>query len=267
MVNQTDTVYVFDLDGVITNPENSQVSEAVVDKMYDLLASGTYLVVNTGRSYNWVEQNLVSRLLAHDNADIFDRFITVCEKGGETVSWHDGVAAVLPSEFALPTESYDITRAIFDEHSAELQTMFWDDTKRTMATIEKLPAADLSTFHHEQAMLVDWLRDALAGHDVRIDPTTIATDVELPAAGKYAGAKLIFNWVGAVTGSPDHAFVSIGDSSSDYEMARYFAEQQVESIFVYVGKPTDKISHDSSVTFIETGALFSAGALEFLNRR
>lgn len=258
-------VYVFDLDGVITDPENSQVDEDVVNAMYELLAEGTYLVVNTGRSYDWVEQNLINRFETRNNPDIFNRFISVCEKGGETVSWHDGQHDVQPSEFALPHDNYDIAHMTFDRHAPQLPTMFWDETKRTMATIEKVANADLKTFRAEQAILVDKLREAFGDRDVRIDPTVIATDVESPAAGKYAGARVIYQWVRSVIGSENSSFISIGDSTSDYEMARFFAEQRAESTFVYVGEPTNEISEDERVKFIATKNRYSAGALEFLS--
>ena len=258
-------VYVFDLDGVITDAKNSQVDTAVVERMYELLARGVYVAVNTGRSYEWVEQALVRRLQAHNNSDIFKRFITVCEKGGETVSWHKGVASLQTSEFALSHEAYAITQAVFDENQAVLQSMFWDASKRTMATVEKVPSANLEVFHEQEQVLVALLTKALTDHDARIDKTNIAVDVESPAAGKYAGGQLVYNWVYAVEPNLAASFVSIGDSISDYEMARYFAEQGAASTFVYVGVPTNNIKHHDDVDFVVTTNQFAQGALEYLN--
>jgi hydroxymethylpyrimidine pyrophosphatase-like HAD family hydrolase len=153
-------VYVFDLDGVITNPEDSSVNEAVVSKMLQMLSDGIYVVVNTGRSYNWVESNLVSRFLKSGNPSIFTRFISVCEKGGETVHWVNNNAIVSPSEFALNHDDYHIAKKLYENNKEEFNTMFWDDTKRTMATIEKKPSANLLLFHQQQQKFSELLKEA-----------------------------------------------------------------------------------------------------------
>lgn len=266
MTRQLSPVFVFDLDGVITNPANSQVNEDVVRAMHRLLVAGSYLAVNTGRSFEWVEQNLLRRLPNDGDSQIFDRFIAVCEKGGEMVALQDGQWSVSSSEFALPHETYESTRATFDQNKEQLSSMFWDSTKRTMATIEKLPSADLDTFHVEQHLLVTMLSASLSGHEFKIDPTTIATDVESPLAGKHAGAQLIYEWIRSFTDTVECSFISFGDSVSDYDMARYFAAQGAKSTFVYVGKPTDKIAHDDRVIFTPTTAHYDAGTLEFLSQ-
>lgn len=265
MSAQYSPVYVFDLDGVITDARNSQVDERVVERMYQLLTEGTYAVVNTGRSYDWVEAQLVSRLTSRANPAIFDRFIAVCEKGGETVQWHDGKPQITTSEFALPQAIHDQAQQIFDHQQPALQTMFWDTTKKTMATLEKVPTVVLDDFREEQTVLVKQYKDAFAAQPVRVDQTNISIDVEMVEAGKYAGAKLIYRWIHDQDPQAAGWFVSIGDSTSDYEMARYFAEQGARSTFVYVGKPTGHIEHHDDVDFVITGQQYAAGVLEYFD--
>lgn len=255
-------IYVFDLDGVVTDPSNSQVDESVVGVMYQLLVEGAYVGVNTGRSFEWVEKNLISRLTVEDPDRIFEKFLVICEKGGETVQWQGSSWVMHPSQFALSLDTYTQTKAIFDRLASRLPTMFWDATKRTMATVEKQPQADLDTFHAERQTLVQAWSDAFAGRNVRIDATTVATDVESSSAGKHAGAELIHAWVERTAGG-DMAYVCFGDSTSDYEMARYFADQGADTTFVYVGPPTDKIMHHQEVTFIATKAQYAAGTREY----
>lgn len=260
------SIYVFDLDGVITDARNSVVNEDVVDHLYGLLAQGNPVAVNTGRAYDWVDQNLVRRLLTRQDEDIFSRLLIVCEKGGESITISHGEPTLCTSEFALHPEAYERTKMIFDGAHAELSTMFWDAGKRTMATVEKRPTAALDTFHEQQHLLVDKLKMALAGYDIRIDVTTIATDVESSAAGKHAGAELILRWIQQSRPVEALQFISFGDSKSDYEMARYFAEQQYASTFVYVGRPTESISQHPAVVFTQPGPLYSEGALQFLEK-
>lgn len=258
----TRPIYVFDLDGVITDPADSQVDERVVASMQQLLHAGKYLAVNTGRSFEWVEVNLISRLLSDQPERLFHAFIVVCEKGGETVRRQDGKWVTQPSQFALPTEPYQRAQTVFLGLQGQLASMFWDSTKRTMATIEKYPKADLATFHAEQQLLVRALTSELSEYDVRIDATTIATDIESLTAGKYAGAALIYEWSQAE--AHESEYICIGDSVSDYEMARYFAEQSLATTFVYVGKGTDKIVQHDDVAFVATNSQYAVGTREYL---
>lgn len=256
----TRPTYVFDLDGVITDPAHSQVNETVVDGMRQLLIDGQYVAINTGRSFAWVEENLLRRLMNNGSDTLFQRFIVVCEKGGETVRWQQGEWRVYASQFALSPEVYRRIKAVFNRLSDRLPTMFWDATKRTMATVEKHPHADLATFHTERETLIEAWKNECG--DARIDGTTIATDVESPLAGKQAGAALIHAWAIELIGEGG-AYICFGDSSSDYEMARYFADQGADTTFVYVGVPTDTIVLHDKVTFITTTARYAAGTREY----
>ncbi|HSH18102.1 MAG TPA: hypothetical protein VK978_01840 [Candidatus Saccharimonadales bacterium] len=258
------TLYVFDLDGVITDPGNSQVNEAVIDKMFGMLASGTVIAINTGRSYDWVNKQLIARLAARGHRDILSRLLVVCEKGGETVTWNNSQACIQPSSFALSPQAYEITKTVFERNKIRFKTMSWDTTKRTMATIEKRSAAQLADFHAEQGILKGLLTKELSGYDVRIDATTVATDVESTAAGKYAGAEVIWERFDNNGLDTPTAVISIGDSISDYEMARCFATKNIKSTFVYVGEHPDDLVQDPAVDLVLTIQQFSAGTLEYL---
>lgn len=266
MKNYFDALYVFDLDGVITNPIDTSVNSEVVAHIYNILSDGGYIAVNTGRSYKWVEQNLVTLLQVHDNVDLFTHLYIVCEKGGESMVRHNGEFKGQPSRFALDKRAYDATKQAFTAHEREFTTMFWDATKRTMASIEKEPCADLSQFHEQQQYLVDLLKQNVQRYDARVDATTIATDIESPKAGKHAGAELIYEWVAHHALASHDTFVCFGDSTSDYEMARYFAQQGADTSFIFVGKPTDSFSEDERVKTIRTAAQYDQGTLEYFQR-
>lgn len=256
-----DSLFVFDLDGVITDPGDSSIDDAAVNHIAALLQNDRYVAVNTGRSYAWVADNLLPALQAAGS--VLERLYIVCEKGGESVVWDAGVFRPQPSRFALSDATYQAVKQAYDAHQQEYQTMFWDATKKTMATIEKQPAATIEAFNAERQQLLSLLRTVLQGQDVRIDATTIATDIESQQAGKHAGAELIYEWAVLQTGAAPTSFVSFGDSSSDYEMARYFAQQGAESVFVFVGPPTTSFTEDAGVQLVRTTAAYAAGTREY----
>lgn len=256
-------LYVFDLDGVITHPHDSSVDTRAVESIRLFLDQGNYVAINTGRSYQWVETHLLSALKT--TAPPFDRLFIACEKGGESIKWHQGKFTPQPSRFALADDIHRKVHLLFESHMSQFSTMFWDATKTTMATIEKHPHADLDQFKNEQRRLVTMLRELFASHDVRIDPTTIATDVESPRAGKHAGAELIHEWIEDLYGTGQKHYISFGDSKSDYEMARYFADSGNESTFVFVGGKHETFNEHADVTLIRTNAEYAAGTNEYFS--
>jgi hydroxymethylpyrimidine pyrophosphatase-like HAD family hydrolase len=256
-------IYVFDLDGVITDPNDSSVDIAAVRHIYDLLEQGCLVAVNSGRSFEWIDDNLLKALENLDAAGHFDRLLVVCEKGGECVNWTGAGFEAKPSRFALDQAVCDIVRQTFAQNKSALTTMFWDATKKTMATIEKEPSADLGLFVKEQRLLTTKLQEALSDYEVRIDPTTIATDIESYQAGKHAGAELIYEWVSDRLGARPESFISFGDSKSDYAMAVYFAQQGSNSKFVFVGSDEDVLDEQLGVSVIRTTAKYAKGTLEY----
>ncbi len=258
------TMNVFDLDGVITNPANSQVNIELLYKISSLLRSGAAIAVNTGRSYDWVEKNLINYLKNQKDTTVFERLVVVCEKGGEMITFSSQDPIVTPSRFALRQTDYRAAKMIFDAAQSDLSAMFWDTTKRTMATIEKRPSANLELFHEQQKLLTSLLSSKLDTTSLRIDQTTIATDIESPEAGKYAGAQLIVEWAQAKS-LEINKFVCFGDSISDYDMAHCFADHITDVTFVYVGKRPDRLEKIKNINVIITVGKFDQGTLEYLS--
>jgi hydroxymethylpyrimidine pyrophosphatase-like HAD family hydrolase len=262
-----DPAFVFDLDGVITWPHTTTIDMVALGYVYELLEQGAYVATNTGRSYEWVEKNVLSALekMAERSAkgDIFDKLFVVCEKGGECIKRVNGRFAPQPSRFALSKEANEITRHVYDENRAQFSSMFWDSTKRTMASLEKYPTADITQFTQEKELVASKLQAALAGREAKIDPTVAAIDVEHPMAGKHAGAELIFEWIASHKGTAHNNFVCFGDSRSDYEMARYFAQQGAHITFVFVGDKGITFKEDPDVALVRTKASFADGTREY----
>jgi hydroxymethylpyrimidine pyrophosphatase-like HAD family hydrolase len=256
-------LYVFDLDGVITHPHDSSIDTQSINHIHTLLRQDTYVAVNTGRSYQWVKDNFITPLESAGAAPQFDHLFIACEKGGESVQWIDNTFTPQPSRFALTRDRRQQVKRFFEANISQFPTMFWDATKVTMTSIEKYPQADLRLFQTQQRQLVNALRELLADADVRIDATTIATDVESPRAGKHAGAELIHEWVTAHRGFHRKHYISFGDSKSDYEMARYFADNADESTFVFVGAKHETFDEHADVQLVRTDLTYANGMNEY----
>jgi hypothetical protein len=263
-------VYVFDIDGVITGPNTSELDDRVTDWMVEQLKHGTKIAVNSGRSYAWIEENLLLSLISKGAGTVFDNFLLVCEMGGETYSTYEGEMVLKPSRFALAPEAHAKAHDIFKRNKGGFATLKWDNTKHTMATISKHTAADPERFKSEREIMLDKVKDGLEGFEVKVMSDITATNIVSPLAGKHAGAALIYDWVlkdmpEGVSHPEQLTFISIGDSSSDMAMADYFAEKGAASTFVYVGDPKVKLEEHEGVNRVVTNARYADGTTEFLS--
>ncbi len=106
----------------------------------------------------------------------------------------------------------------------------------------------------------------------KVDPTTIATDIQVFEAGKHLGAKRILDWLKRSKVAPKH-YVAVGDSESDLEMADELKSQGLSCEFSYVNpeKPLkpEKINDASGkprFTVINSQTKFGNGLLETFGR-
>ncbi len=251
-------LYVFDLDGVVTNPHDSLVNTQVLQKI-SLLRERSLVALNTGRSFDWVEKTILPYINGHD----MSHMIVVCEKGGEAIMKKNNQMIILKSEYALNEQAIQKVKSFFDT-SKIFTTMVWDSTKKTMATIEKKPTAPLDLFHKQQSELVLQLETLFLDTTVRIDPTVIAIDIEMAQAGKYAGAQIITNWIKHNKYIVDSC-ICFGDSISDYEMARCFADNELKTSFVYLGTNQEALANDPRISVIASDDSFDTGTLAYLD--
>jgi len=130
----------------------------------------------------------------------------------------------------------DGIRSLVRERFAD--TMFFDETKRAMISVEQRTDVDSDTYTEAQTRFQDAAFDLLTGLGLglryrervapdadgevpfRIDPTIISTDIESVLLDKDRGAQRAFDYF-AGRGPLPHRWRSIGDSRSDYKMADF----------------------------------------------
>lgn len=149
--------------------------------------------------------------------------------------------------------------------------MFYDDTKRTMVSIELLSLEErqgksFAEFKRAQKKLVDELRALITRHhretELRVDPTPIATDVENVRVGKALGAGKFVEFLNERALEPQE-YVGFGDSESDFAMHEELQRLGEKSRFVFVGGREDS-SGESEEGVIVTNQHGDKGTLDFL---
>lgn len=241
---QVDTMLVFDLDGVVTDPTsgNNKIDLRVLEIVAEDLNQRIPVAFNTGRGMDWVEENVLPNL-QNVSPKAFSLLVMVGEKGGvlsryDHNSWHHEV----DTELALPRDFQDAVKALLIEAQPEgfsfSDYMHWDESKKTMGSIEKLQGISLETFSSVQHALNDQLKQLITEFELQnfiLDSGIIATDIQHVSAGKHKGAHKILNWLESKKLSAE-AFETFGDSPSDAEMAETLSETGKPTAFVYVGE-------------------------------
>ena len=267
---------LLDVDGPVSSPATRTVAGALLDDLHTLLAAGVPVVLNTGRSVDFVAGTILAPLTTRGLTPAA-RLHAVCEKGAVwTSAGPGGVGETrLDPELRVP----DVCRALLDALVGDTygDTMFVDRTKQVMATVEArtdVPNAQyLARQRAFDADLLAGLRDAGLGVRLRderfpdalgrapwrIDPSVIATDVESEDSGKALGARRALALL-ADDGPLPRRWHTIGDSRSDYAMADQLHALGYQVTHVDVGPQPPLRGRPYAVTSVPGLVYDAAGA-------
>src|SRR3989344_2543991 len=93
---RVDTAWIFDVDGVITDPEKKEVTNPqLFDELIKRLKKGEPVALATGRALEWVIKKIVNPLesrIKENNSDIslLDNFYVSGEFGGSHLFYNKG---------------------------------------------------------------------------------------------------------------------------------------------------------------------------------
>ncbi|MCA0145526.1 hypothetical protein [Blastococcus sp. LR1] len=241
---------LLDVDGPIANPATRTVAPELLDHLAALLAAGVPVVLNTGRSVDFVLEHVLGPLVAAGLPERA-RLHAVCEKGGVwTMAHPDGVDAPRTDpSLRVPDAGHALLQALAASYR---DALFVDVSKQVMATVEARSDIPPGHFRVRQAAfeaellagLVDAGLGVRLGDDRfpdrtgetpwRIDATVIATDIEASSSGKALGARRALDLL-AADGPLPTAWHSVGDSRSDYDMADHLHRHGHAVTHVHVG--------------------------------
>src|SRR3989344_3211882 len=228
--------FLFDVDGVITDPAEKKVTQkGLIEAIAERLDSDEVVTLNTGRSISWLSEKGIFRELETSVKDKskLSNFIAIGEKGGTWQAYEAGTwKNHIDESIEVPLELQDRIRRLIEERFSDL--MFFDESKLTMISTEMIDGKSITEFSEKQNALV----------------------------GKHLGARKIADWIQSKGIKPEH-FITVGDSQSDTDMAEELQDDYPVE-FVFVGDPEKLDSSRLHCPIIFTKARYSAGALEYL---
>ena len=268
---------LLDVDGPIASPITRSISIPEITRDLVAIANlGVPVVFNTGRSDVFIRDEVVKPMLAgglSPDARVFG----ICEKGavwfGATIKNFSGVKVDEDARIAAPLVLE--LRMLFDSRYRD--TMFWDETKRAMVSLEQRTDVSDSEFLEARDRFASDAFDLLEGRgvgaelgdrvsahpvSVRIEPTIISTDIEAIYLGKDLGAERALGLL-ADSGALPHVWRTVGDSRSDYAMADYLHAEGYDVAHVDV-RPADGIPEKAYRVITEGDLIHDFAGTAFL---
>ena len=253
---------LLDIDGPIASPVSRSIAiPSIIDDLIALTAAGVPIAFITGRSDSFVREQVITPMLDAGLGQALDapgaRMFAVFEKGAAWATVDSsGLGQVeIDLSVAVPTDLSERIHHLHAERFAD--TMFWDDTKRAMISIEQRVDVAPDDYQRAQRELNSAAfaaavalgygislgdrasQDANGAVPWRIDPTIISTDIESVTLDKDKGAKRALDHFRQLGALPT-LWRSLGDSRGDYKMADYVHSLGLEVAHVDV-RPADGV--------------------------
>lgn len=266
MITNVSEMFIFDIDGVLTNIETHKIAEKkLLDFIIKILNKNKPVAFNTGRPLIWVKEVILSLIESNiEHRSRLHNLFVVAEKGGVRIEFDDNGNEVVFIEKLINIPSSikkALRKMVRDSFPNEV---FYDESKQTMATIQKKDNLSLEEFERIHSKLNDEIGMILRIHDkenkYKLVPTTLDTDIESRSVGKDFAVSKILKWL-RENGISVEKFITFGDSPNDIEMFKYLIKNGHKARFIYVG--SKKIKNGEGI--IKTTRHYDEGTLEYLS--
>jgi hydroxymethylpyrimidine pyrophosphatase-like HAD family hydrolase len=263
----TKQMLIFDVDGVIANPQNKKVTEPeILDYIIQRLEKNEPIAFNTGRSLVWLVDRILKPILEKiKHKKILQNFFASGEKGGTWITFgnDDAIQYHKDKTISVPIS---LQRKVKNLINLEfLDSMFYDETKETMMTAEMKDNYEIEKFTERQTDLNKKLHKLIIEENLdkrfKIDPTIVATDIESKYVGKGFAIERILKWLKEKNIEPQK-FITFGDSLSDIPMPQMLHKIGKIVEFIYVGKSEIKQSYPFPIR--QTKESYEKGTAEAL---
>lgn len=263
------TAWIFDVDGVLTDPEEKRITEPeIFSELIKRLEKGEPVGFNTGRSLDFVIAQVLDPLEAKlKDKNLLKNIFAIGEKGATWITFGvGGLKSInVDQNISVPKELQNRVREIVSKPPYS-NTMFYDETKQTMISVELKLEKRVKDFKQAQNKLTQELQDVLCKYHLennfKIDATRIATDIESIHSGKALGTKKFIELLEEKKIEPN-MYICFGDSVSDYEMLEELNRLGKKSQFIFVGKKED-LSDKNHERVVFTKKLVDKGTLQYL---
>lgn len=264
-----DTAWIFDIDGVVTNPSDKKVNEPqILVHIANALKKDQPVAFNTGRSSSWLNERVINPLLEMiEDKSILRNFFAITEKGSCWLTFGNNgkMEKHVDKSISVPVSLQQEVKELVLKNYAN--SIFYDESKQTMISSEMINGLPIEEFQKGQQRLIADLNKILQQNNlldtVKVDSTTIATDIESKHVGKAFATELILELL-KKKGIKPKQFIAFGDSPSDIAMAEKLREKNLTFTFIFVDDKGQLKGREHPFPIVFTKDKFDKGTLEFL---
>lgn len=263
------TAWIFDVDGVITNPSEKRITQLkILNHLVQKLGNGEPIALASGRSLVWIIEKVLNPLIEIvKDKKVLQNLFVLGEKGATWIVF-DKRGKMKQDKNNLISVPYFLQEKVRNLIKTNFPgSMFSDETKETMISTEMRDDYEVFEYKKDQDVLVRKLRELLdkegLSEQLKIDPTTIAVDIQNKTVGKDFTIEKILNWLDK-KGVQPQKFIVFGDSLSDLPMGERLRKKGLAVDFVFVGdkKLLEGKIYPFPITF--TNDHFEKGTVEYL---
>jgi len=266
--------YIFDVDGVITNPHERRITNPEITKhLIEMLLNNLPVGIVSGRALPWLKERVVSELEKYMrdnnlNRNTLDNLFVSGEFGGSSIIFENGE----PAESINPDIKLDPK---FVEKAREITSpfsdfVFVDEEKQTQFTAEMQNGIAVEEFHKHRDEIANSYKELVKEFGLEeileVHSDRIAINIKHKIANKMFATGEFLNWLGRKNILIDE-FRVFGDSPSDLEMGDELKKRGLPFDFIYVGDPEEiksKIGFTPIFTVREFNKKTDEGTLEYL---
>lgn len=263
-----DLMLVFDVDGVITNPQEKKVTEPkILDEIIKRLKADEPVGLITGRAHKWILNKVVASIEKRiGDKHFLDNLFISKEFGGAYSNYENGIRKDFINKYSsVPKRMLAEVKKIIDGRFSD--SMFVDPDKQTMISIEMVDNYSIDKFRLAQGKFVKEARKIVnqfdKDHQFEIHVDIIATNIRNRNANKRYATKQMLNWLSGKEINPQKYFV-FGDTIGDKDIAQELYEKKLPVKFIFVGEKRELGNNSSDFQTIITQNKYGKGTLEFL---
>lgn len=262
-LKRQETAFMFDVDGVFTNPLTKKINENVLKFVKEQLDLKVPLCFFTGRTFKWLERKFLNDLINKlDNKNLLDFIFISYEHGCIFAEYVDGIKIKkIKNEFKVP----DFIRERVKEIIKNYPGIFFDDEKEIVLAVEMEGGKDKQKNNKEQRFLKEIeekFRELIINEtNFKVFSTQISVEMQNIKSSKKLASIDFLNFLNKKKFIPKQFFL-FGDNPTDLEAADELYSKGKNVIFGFVG---ERKIPDKPYQVIKSKELYDKGVVEILS--
>lgn len=261
--------YLFDIDGVITDPEDRIVKHPdLITYLVSYLYRGEPIGLISGRAISWQIDRVISLIenFVKNNPElpitILDNLFVSGEFGGVVALYEKGKRVeTIDKTFAIPQKLFEHLKKASQQFT---DYVFFDEDKQTQVSLEMNPGSKEDAFSQYKGEIASKLREMVGDEEaIQVHVDRIAINVKHKDANKHYATAQFIAWLEQKELKPKKFYV-FGDSPSDLEMGEELLAQEKDLAFIFVGNEKELQGKNPKFPVIVTKQHCDEGTIAFL---